>query len=106
VFGIGYRAFVPQVGLYPRLEPQGPVTHTVLRDDRADALRITLHDCRPGDRAYDGLPRDGAAARQRRDERFVVEHIERVRQGEAMCPPVAALSSWCLGLRYMAVKLR
>jgi uncharacterized protein (DUF2126 family) len=104
VMGLRYRSFQPQVGLHPRLRAQGPIVLGFVRDGRDDALRITLHDWRPGARPYDGVPRDAAEARRRREERFVVETVPAAEPGGRSQAPDGALTPWCLDLRYAAAR--
>lgn len=81
-----YRSFVPRLGMHPGISAQDPLTIAWVRGGRC--LRAMLHAWRPNGGGYDGVPRDHAAARQRRRERVVVSE----------CAPIPARPSRTEGL--------
>jgi hypothetical protein len=58
-----------------------------------------LHDWRPGDSPYDGLPKDEEDARQRRAERFVVKPLDIGHMTAAKPAPAEALTPYSIDLR-------
>jgi uncharacterized protein (DUF2126 family) len=99
VTGLRYRAFVPWTGLHPGLGAQGPIVLSLLAPAAQQGLRVTLHDWQPQGKPYDGLPDSLDEARRRTRERFVVEVIAPGEAPDAITPPAAALSDYCLDLR-------
>jgi uncharacterized protein (DUF2126 family) len=99
VMGLRYRAFVPWTGLHPGLGAQGPIVLSLLAPAAQQGLRVTLHDWQPQGKPYDGLPDSLDEARRRTRERFVVEEIAPGEAPDAITPPAAALSDYCLDLR-------
>ncbi|MGB7990203.1 MAG: transglutaminase family protein [Candidatus Methylophosphatis roskildensis] len=98
LFGLRYRRFVPSIGLHPTLPAHGPITLLLWHPRRRNACRITLHEWRPDQKAYDGLPEDAMAARARRRARIVAENVP---PPDPAPPPAPAhaLTPWCLDLR-------
>ena len=98
LLGLRYRSFVPSMGLHPTLSAQGPIALLLWHPMRRNACRITLHEWRPDNKAYDGLPEDALEARARRCARIVVEDVS---APDPVPPPVPphALTPWCLDLR-------
>ena len=97
VFSIRYRSFTPSTGLHPTLHDQSPVTIHLQHPGLADVRALTLHEWRPGNLPYDGLPTDLADAAQRRAERLVMSTVP------PEAPPSAAsagLGEYCLDLRH------
>lgn len=72
IAGLRYRAFVPSPGFLPRVEAHDPLELLWRHPDGA-CSRLAYYQWRPAGGAYEGLPEDAAAARERRGERFVVE---------------------------------
>lgn len=98
LFGLRYRRFVPSIGLHPTLPAHGPITLLLWHPRRRNACRITLHEWRSDQKAYDGLPEDTMEARARRRARIVVESVS---PPDPAPPPAPAhaLTPWCLDLR-------
>ena len=99
ITGLRYRAFVPWSGLHPGLGAQAPIVLTLLPPGAQQGLRVTLHDWQPQGKPYDGLPDSLDEARRRTGERFVVEQFAPEEAPDALTPPAAALSDYCLDLR-------
>lgn len=71
VGAVRYRAWAPNPGLHPGLQPQDPLE---LWWERAgEALGVALHGWIPGGGVYEGVPADAEEARQRRAQRAVVQ---------------------------------
>jgi uncharacterized protein (DUF2126 family) len=87
VAGVRYRSFVPNPGLHPGLAASDPLS---LRWAVGGAdLAIDLHGWIPGGGVYEGLPRDGAEAARRREQRVVVREEEtRPGSGTTIARPV------------------
>jgi uncharacterized protein (DUF2126 family) len=98
LLGLRYRRYVPWAGLHPGLPAQGPIPLLLWHPARRDACRITLHEWRPDQQPYDGLPKDAGDARRRRAQRIVEEHVP---PPDPPPPPAPAhaLTPWCLDLR-------
>ena len=103
VYGVRYRSFAPAWGLHPSLGAQSPRA-LQLRHPRQEAGRVvTLHEWRPDNEAYPGLPEHPEEAARRRAERLTVGAAPaspsdpRARGGEPGAPGVGA---YCLDLRY------
>ncbi len=77
VYGLRYRCFAPHLGLHPTLGSQAPLRLRLRHPQQAHDHAITLHEWRPDGAAYEGLPEDLEAARQRRAERVSVEAVAR-----------------------------
>lgn len=100
VFSIRYRSFTPSTGLHPTLNDQSPVTVQLQHPAHPDAQALTIHEWRPGNLPYDGLPSDIADAAQRRAERLVLNTAtRRVTTGGRAA---AGLGEYCLDLRHPA----
>ncbi len=98
LLGLRYRRYVPGAGLHPSLPAQGPIPLLLWHPQRGKACRITLHEWRPDQQPYDGLPKDAEDARARRAQRIVVESVP---PPDPPPPPAPAhaLTPWCLDLR-------
>jgi uncharacterized protein (DUF2126 family) len=97
VIGLRYRRFIPMVCLHPSLPAQGPI-RLLVTTPSADAVEATIHEWRPDNEAYDGLPKDLDDAARRRSER--------VKQRRVPCPttpsrpaPAGAVTRYCVDLR-------
>ncbi|NNJ95642.1 MAG: hypothetical protein HKP12_00595, partial [Gammaproteobacteria bacterium] len=99
ITGLRYRAFVPWTGLHPGLGAQTPIVLYLLPPGGENGLCCTLHDWQPEGKPYDGLPDNLEEARRRIAERFVVEVIPPDQVPDAVNPPDAATSDYCLDLR-------
>jgi hypothetical protein len=77
----------------------GRVELCLIQRQRAVAARASIHGWRPDGSAYPGLPVDLEDAARRRAERFVVERVAADSVPDAVEPPRAALSPFCLDLR-------
>ena len=99
VFALRYRRFLPGSGLHPTLPAHGPIALLLWHRQREEAYRITLHEWRPDQQAYDGLPNDLGAAQVRREARMVCEAA--ARPGLLSSPPRWALTPWYLDLRQL-----
>jgi uncharacterized protein (DUF2126 family) len=97
--GLRYRSFVPYIGLHPKLPAQGPLQLVLLNRAKSQAFQLILHDWRPGDSPYDGLPKDEEDARQRRAERFVVKPLDIGYMTAAKPAPAEALTPYSIDLR-------
>ncbi|MEJ2308470.1 MAG: transglutaminase family protein [Gammaproteobacteria bacterium] len=99
VAGLRYRSFVPWIGLHPGIGQQSPVVLTLVPPGNGYALRVTLHEWQPQAEPYDGLPATLEEAENRREERFVVEHIPAGSVPQMTEPPEEAITEHCLDLR-------
>ena len=99
ITGLRYRAFEPWTGLHPGLGALTPIVLYLLPPGGQNGLRCTLHDWQPEGKPYDGLPDNLDEARRRIAERFVVEEIKPDQAPDAVDPPDAAVSDYCLDLR-------
>jgi len=99
IMGLRFRAFVPWLGLHPKVGAQGPIVLTLLPPGAERGFRVTLHDWQPEGKPYDGLPDSMDEAKRRIRERFVVEEITPSEAPDAVNPPAEALSDYCLDLR-------
>jgi len=104
VFGLRYRRFKPWHGLHLELEAHGPIDMVLLDPSGRDGWRIGWHEWKPQGGGYDGLPPDLAAARRRREERFVATAL--TEPPAIATPPAAALTPYCLDLRWLPVESR
>lgn len=98
VLGLRYRRFAPWRGLHPTLAPRGPIPLLLWRPGLDRALRIELHEWRPDNEAYDGLPLDLDEARTRREQRLVVTPATPPEHPPPH-PPSGATTAHCLDLR-------
>jgi uncharacterized protein (DUF2126 family) len=98
LIGLRYRRYVPWAGLHPSLPAQGPIPLLLWHTARREACRVTIHEWRPDQQPYDGLPKDAADARARRAQRIVVETAA---PPDPPPPPAPAhaLTPWCVDLR-------
>lgn len=99
LIGLRYRDFMPARGLHPGIPAQGPLVLTLDHPTMDTALRLTLHNWRPGGLAYDGLPDSLATAAARRAERCVIEHVRSARITPPASPPDAAIDGYTFDLR-------
>lgn len=99
VFALRYRCFLPWSGLHPALPAHGPVALLLWHAQRDEAYRITLHEWRPDQQPYDGLPSDVGVAQARRQARMVCEAA--AKPGSLPDPPGWAVTPWCLDLRQL-----
>jgi uncharacterized protein (DUF2126 family) len=99
VFGLRYRSFVPGWGLHPALPAQAPLRLRLRHPELAADHLLTLHEWRPDDEGYAGLPADLAAAAARRAERVTLEVLPRDPATPERPAPVAGLGPYCLDLR-------
>lgn len=102
LIGLRFRSFVPWLGLHPSLPAQGPVPLLLFHPSRAEALSVTLHEWRPDNEPYAGLPADPAEAAARREARCVVEPA--APPGALPAPEPEALSAYTLDLRWLAAR--
>lgn len=100
VLALRYRGFVPYRGLHPALGKQGPLQLILFNPDRDQAVKITLHEWRPDNTAYPGLPPDLSDARERRRERCVVEPAPVPRPEALGSPPPGACTPYTVDLRW------
>jgi uncharacterized protein (DUF2126 family) len=70
VGAVRYRAWVPNPGLHPGLQPHDPLE--LWWERGGEALCVALHGWIPGGGVYPGVPVDAEEARRRRAERVVV----------------------------------
>ncbi|MDV6032483.1 MAG: hypothetical protein F9B45_20835 [Phycisphaera sp. RhM] len=101
--GLRYRSFVPLRGLHPTLGAQSPLT---LRFSHPSAghWRVRLHDWHPKSEPYAGLPADVDEARQRREQRCVVEPIDAKKIAPTVSPPGDAVCDQVVDLRWQQPK--
>jgi len=100
VIGLRYRRFVPLVGLHATLSAQGPIRLT-FSTPNAEAVEVTIHEWRPDNEAYDGLPSDLEEAARRRSDRVTRRSIP----GPAMPlspAPAGVVTRHCVDLRRLA----
>jgi uncharacterized protein (DUF2126 family) len=104
VYGLRYRSFAPAWGLHPSLGPQAPLQLLLCHPARP-AQVVTLHEWRPDNEAYPGLPVDLDEAGRRRAERVTVCEAP---PSEAPAGPAAGdvappgVGAYCVDLRYFA----
>ncbi len=103
--GLRYRSFVPLRGLHPTLGAQSPLT---LRFSHPNAghWHVSLHDWHPKSEPYAGLPADVDEARQRREQRCVVEPIDAKTIAPTVSPPGDAVCDQVVDLRWQQPKTR
>jgi uncharacterized protein (DUF2126 family) len=97
LIGLRYRRFMPWQGLHPTLAPQGSIDIRLFRPGLRHALALTLHEWRPDNEAYDGLPASLEEAQARREARLVQSLVPP--PDVARAPHPASLSPYCLDLR-------
>lgn len=107
VYALRYRSFAPFAGLHPSLGAQTPVTLALRHPARGLQRTIVLHEWRPGNKPYPGLPDDLDDAAARRSER--VEVLEGL--PDQPLPPAddaslqrqiaRGLGEYCFDLRYL-----
>jgi uncharacterized protein (DUF2126 family) len=97
LIGLRYRRFAPWQGLHPTLAPQGCIEMCLFRPGLRHALALTLHEWRPDNEAYDGLPASMEEAYARRQARLVKTLVPP--PDRARPPHPASLSPYCLDLR-------
>lgn len=102
VFALRYRSFLPSLGLHPALGPQGPLRLTLFHPQRSEALAITLHEWRPDNAPYPGLPADLTVARERRSERCITARVAAPDPASLRPPAREALTAYSLDLRWPA----
>jgi uncharacterized protein (DUF2126 family) len=100
VTGLRYRRFVPLAGLHPTLPAQGPIRLLVTTPD-AEAVEVTIHEWRPDNEAYDGLPKDLDEAARRRSARVTRRSISCPTTPSSPAPP-GAVTRHCVDLRRFA----
>jgi len=100
LFGVRYCSFVPTQGLYPGIQAQAPLDMLLWNERLGSGLRLSWHEWRPQGGPYDGLPDDLQQARERRQERLVIEPVNTPPDTSAT-PPSGALSAYTLDLRYL-----
>ncbi|MDE3105344.1 MAG: transglutaminase family protein [Acidobacteriota bacterium] len=77
--GVRYRARQLSATLHPTVPVHAPLVFDLIdRWDSCSIARCVYHVQAPEGRFYTGLPADAAAAEERRNERFVVQHTTRV----------------------------
>lgn len=107
VYALRYRSFAPFAGLHPSLGAQVPVTVALRHPTRGLARTMTLHEWKPGDEPYPGLPEDLADAAARRSERVEVhdgspQQPTLVADDESRQRQIArGLGEYCFDLRYL-----
>ncbi len=99
LFAFCYRSFMPWQGLHPTLGAQGPVTIHLRRSDLGQTWKLSWHDWKPEGGAYPGLPSDWPDSAERRQERVVIETGESDHPLSVRCPPLNAVTPYCLDLR-------
>ena len=102
VLGVRTRSFVAAHGLHPTLPALDPVQLTLVHPEHADALVVRLHDWHPAGLAYDDVPADLEAARDRRERRCVAARVPRAELPPARPAPPGALRPWCVDLRWLS----
>ncbi len=101
LFGVRYRSFMPLQGLHPGVPVQSPLEFCLWDRRRGRGFRLIWHEWRPEGGPYDGVPDSLDEACQRRHERLVVEPIDTPLVAAQTDLPGAALSAYCLDLRYL-----
>ena len=108
VRGVRYKAFHPQTTVSPLVEAIDPLEFFLTSSDGSTTWRVRMHSWRPDVEPYDGQPKDFEEARRRRNERLVVEQVERVEQvtGPIASVPIAPskLSEHCIDLRRLRAR--
>lgn len=107
VYALRYRSFAPFAGLHPSLGAQTPITLALRHPTLGHERTITLHEWKPGNEPYPGLPEDLADAASRRSERIEVREgmpaetapadDDEVRQRQI----ARGLGEYCFDLRYL-----
>jgi uncharacterized protein (DUF2126 family) len=109
VIGLRFRSFVPWSGLHPAIGAEKTVQLT-LAHASGECLTVTLFPWRPNGEAYPGLPEGLSEASARRQERFVVQHLNdpAALAAVAAAPPAppSAVSPCCVDLRRLPENLR
>lgn len=78
VAAVRYRMFDAPFGLQPQIPGQSPLRIDVVDTARGELLASAqLHNWRPDQQSYAGLPQDDVQAQARRDERFQVARVRR-----------------------------
>ena len=99
IVGLRYRDYKPFRGLHPSVKPIGPLSLYLYHKDHDAAYKVSIYNWRFDGTAYDGLPKDLMDARQRRNERFIIENITKQDIPSAKTPPDIALTAFTLDLR-------
>lgn len=107
VYALRYRSFVPFAGLHPSLGTQVPINLVLQHPTLGCERTITLHEWKPGNKPYPGLPEDLADAAARRRERIEIREgmpdesvpleNDEIRQRRI----ARALGEYCFDLRYL-----
>ena len=103
ITGLRYRNFLPNFGLHPGIAARNTITLVLAHRSLAEAMQITYNEWHPQGIAYPGLPVDIGDAEQRRAERFITQIISVSDYEPPLSPPDAALSDYCLDLRWLPV---
>ena len=107
VYALRYRSFAPFAGLHPSLGAQVPISIALRHPATGLARTITLHEWKPDNGPYPGLPEDLADAAARRCERIEVH--EGLLDAPAADPDdesrqrqiARGLGEYCFDLRYL-----
>lgn len=106
VYALRYRSFAPFAGLHPSLGAQTPIKLALRHPTRGLERTIVLHEWKPGNEPYPGLPDDLADAAARRSER--IEVLEGMPDQSTMADDESrqrqiarGLGEYCFDLRYL-----
>lgn len=100
IIGLRFRRFAPQRGLHPGIGAQDPLEIQLSRPGIARGLMLRIHEWRPDNQPYPGLPRDRQEAGRRRRERLVYQLAPPAT--EFRDAPAAACTPYSCDLRWVA----